>query len=189
MSVLQTVSMLFEPAQARIGEVLLDVAITETHTLSARVTEHPLETGCSLSDHVQLLPTTLQLEGIVSNTPTSFLGTPLFHLGDRTDAAYKMLEALFQARQPVQIVTSLKTYSNMVLENLTIQREARTAGALRFSCSAKQIRWAESQVIRLPKPKEKRAQPKKSLGKQPAVPAPPAVAEKAQSLLFKLFGG
>ena len=186
MSVVQTVSMLFEKPKAAIGEVILDVAISETHTLQARATDHPVESGCSVIDHIQPLPDSIQLEGVISNTPTAFLGLPALGLRQASDA-FQQLEELMKNGQPVQIVTSLKTYKNMALENLTIKRSAANSDALCFTCSAKQIRMVESQVISIPKPKVKRAQPKKSLGKQPPVKAPEAVEMKVKSLLSSLF--
>ncbi len=187
MSIVQTVSMLFDAPKAAIGEVILDVAISETHTLQARATEHPVESGCSIIDHIQTLPDSIQLDGIISNTPTAFLGTPFFESGNYADEAFRQLEELMKSGQPVQIVTSLKTYKNMALENLTIKRTAANSDALCFSCSAKQIRMVESKIISLPKPKMKRAQAKKSLGKQPTTKAPQLVTEKAKSLLSSMF--
>lgn len=186
MSLVQTVSMLFEAPKAAIGEVILDVAISETHTLQARATEHPVESGCSIINHIQVMPDSIQLDGIISNTPTAFLGLPALGLRQASDA-FQQLEELMKSGQPVQIVTSLKTYKNMALENLTIKRTAANSDALCFSCSAKQIRMVESKIISLPKPKVKRAQPKKSLGKQPAIKASEAVAQKAKSLLSSMF--
>jgi hypothetical protein len=179
--------MLFGAPKAAIGEVILDVAISETHSLQNRATDHPVESGCSIVDHIQALPDSIQLEGVISNTPTAFLGTPFFDSGNYVDEAFRQLEELMKSGQPVQIVTSLKTYRNMALENLTIHRTAANSDALCFSCSAKQIRMVESKIISLPKPKMKRAQSKKSLGKQPAVKAPEAVAQKAKSLLSSFF--
>lgn len=189
MSLVQTVSMLFEKSKAAIGEVILDVAISETHTLQARATEHPVESSCSIIDHIQILPDSIQLDGIISNTPTGFLGAQLFDSGNYADEAFRQLEDLMKSGQPVQIVTSLKTYKNMALENLTIKRNAANSEALCFTCSAKQIRMVESQIISLPKPKMKRAQPKKSLGKQPLEKTSEAMATKTQSLLSSLLGG
>lgn len=187
MSVVQTVSMLFDKPKAAIGAIILDVAISETHTLQAKATEHPVESGCNLIDHIQMLPDSIQLEGIISNTPVVLLGTPLFKTGHYTDEAFKQLEDLIKSGQPVQIVTSLKTYRDMALENLTIHKTAAHSDALCFSCSAKQIRMVESKIINIPKPKVKRAQPKKSLGKQPATQASEAVTKKTQSFLASLF--
>ena len=182
MSVVQTVSMIFDKPKAAIGEIILDVAISETHTLQAKATEHPVESGCSIIDHIQILPDSIQMEGIISNTPTAFLGTPFFNTDHYAHEAFEQLEALMKSGQPIQIVTSLKTYKDMALENLTVHRSATKSEALCFSCSAKQIRMVESRIINIPKPKVKRAQPKKSLGKQPATQASEAVVQKTQSM-------
>ncbi|MEI6806055.1 MAG: phage baseplate protein [Myxococcaceae bacterium] len=187
MSVVQTVSMIFDKPKAAIGQVILDVAISETHTLQTRATEHPVESGCNMIDHIQILPDSIQLDGIISNTPTAFLGTTFFDSGNYADEAFRQLEELMKSGQPVQIVTSLKTYRDMALENLTIKRTAANSDALCFSCSAKQIRMVESKIINIPKPKVKRAQPKKSLGKQPATEVSEATSQQTQSYLFSLF--
>ena len=187
MSLRQTVSMLYQNSAVSIGELVLDVALEETHARQARITEHPVESGCTIADHIQALPESVQLEGVISNTPLSFLGLPIFDTREWVQEAFKKLEELFQSGQTVDIVTTLKTYTAMALESLSIHRNAHNSEALRFTCCAKAIRKADSVVIQIPKPKVKRAQPKKSLGKQPATPAPEAVAKKAQSLLSSFF--
>lgn len=183
--------MLFEDSKVSIGEIVLDAAIEETHTLQARATEHPVETGSDVTDHVQSLPASLTLEGIISNTPLSALGLTMFKNEDRAHTAFKQFEEFVHSGTLVDVVTSLKTYRNMVIEDFVVTRNAQNSDALSFSCTAKQISMVSSKFINIsPKqqPKLPRARKKKSIGKQPAVKAPEPVAQKAQSLLSKLFG-
>lgn len=66
------------PANLTIGTIWIDVSLSETHTLTAEVSEHPVEDGSNISDNVRPAPRTVQLEGLVTNHPTEL---PLSHAG------------------------------------------------------------------------------------------------------------
>lgn len=57
------------PEDLRIDTIVLDAVIREMHTLSAEVTEHPVEGGSKISDHMAKQPDRLELECSVTNTP------------------------------------------------------------------------------------------------------------------------
>lgn len=58
-----------EPIHVTIDEIWLDCSVRETHTLSADVTEHPVETGADVADHIRPRARTVSIEGLISNTP------------------------------------------------------------------------------------------------------------------------
>ena len=124
----------------------LDLVESEEHSLEAEITDYPVEDGSDISDNIRLKPRTLTLNGaIVSDTPIGAIASdPTRKLGagnpPPSQDAYRRLEALYESRKPVEVVTGLKRYTNMVLETLTIPREAKDAGALVFSAHFKQIR-------------------------------------------------
>lgn len=53
----------------------VDVTIFESHSLNSKVTDNPIEDGSSISDHIIKLPRRFSMEGIVSNTPITLLGS------------------------------------------------------------------------------------------------------------------
>lgn len=57
------------PEHAWIDEIWLDVSVRESHGLSAEVTEHPVESGADVADHIRPKQRTVTIEGIISNTP------------------------------------------------------------------------------------------------------------------------
>lgn len=59
---------LTDPASA-LGQLHFDVVISEEHTRGAEVTDHTVETGIAITDHVRPLPDLLELEVFVSETP------------------------------------------------------------------------------------------------------------------------
>jgi hypothetical protein len=64
-----------EKAKARIGIVELDASLSETHSMSAEVTNHPVEEGSEISDHIRKQPDSIQISGVVSNTPLVYLAS------------------------------------------------------------------------------------------------------------------
>jgi|JI10StandDraft_1071094.scaffolds.fasta_scaffold1005924_2 hypothetical protein len=189
-SLTQEISLFFSDQYYRMGELVIDAVIKEGHELKAKVSEHPSESGASFCDHVALEPTTLQIEGIISNTPMTFIGVTAVrsldnYLHDRSNdlagEAFKKLEAIFAKREPISITTTLKEYSNMVLESLSVERGGGTSESLHFRATAKQIRMANQATIAIsiPEPKPESAKPKNNLGKQETKPA----SVEKQSLL------
>lgn len=67
-----------QPTHVEIGEVWIDVSVRESHEITAEVSDHPVETGSNVTDHVRPLPRTISIDGIVTNHP---LELPLSHAG------------------------------------------------------------------------------------------------------------
>lgn len=49
--------------------VKIDATTRETHTFANDVTDHPVERGAAIADHIRPTPLTLSLEGHISNAP------------------------------------------------------------------------------------------------------------------------
>lgn len=132
--------------RTQIGWVTVDVAIEMEHAREAQVTEHPVETGVTVSDHVILRPARVNLSGFVTDTPLFASG---LNLGTaRSSATFFMLQQMMEARQPIMLMTPRRLYQNMVIERLSIP-EGREA-ALRFECSLVEIKQVTSQNASLP---------------------------------------
>lgn len=185
----EEISLFFSDKQYRLGELIIDAVVKETHELRAQITEHPTESGEAFCDHVSRLPITLQIEGIISNTPLTLVGVTAFnslsnYLNDRSndfaELAFTKLEDIFAKRTPISIATSLKDYDNMVLESLSVERGGGTSASLHFRATAKQIRLVEQLTIAInlpPEPKPERAKPKQRLGKQETKPVSEEIAK------------
>ena len=61
-----------------IGDIWIDVSVREGHALTAEVTEHPVETGADVADHIRPMPATIDIEGAVTNHPIEL---PKSHAG------------------------------------------------------------------------------------------------------------
>lgn len=66
------------PANLTIGTIWIDVSISEKHSVGAEVSDHPVERGTNIADHIRPTPRTVQIEGLVTNHP---IEQPLSHAG------------------------------------------------------------------------------------------------------------
>ncbi|HEY1814902.1 MAG TPA: hypothetical protein VGG74_21290 [Kofleriaceae bacterium] len=131
-----------------IGAYTIDASIREVHTYESEVTQFPVEQGSPIADNVRPKPITVQLEGVVSDTPLPPIAQGRDVVGsgqgDGDDSppsvgALAALLAIRDAREPVTISTALKSYDNMALQNLEIPRDTTTGEALRFTATFVQI--------------------------------------------------
>lgn len=162
----------------------IDAAAQEEHSFDSEVTEYPVEKGADIADHVRSRPIVVTIEGIVSDTPLGSLrerritefGDPLV-AGDVSEGMFAKLQKIRDAREPVTIVTSLRKYDNMVLQSISIPRDATTGDALRFRAQFIQIVLVTNArtVIRTAEPGGKK---KTDQGNKPTAPVPANAAPK-----------
>lgn len=165
-------------------EADFDAVVTETATRSATITSHPVEKGADVSDHVQIEPFRLSIEGVVTSTPVR--EPPNFTGGARGETSEGVLKfdrnmerpkliysALTEAMKAKALFTVYRSHAraeNMIITSLSVPREAGSGHAtengtfvdkLTFSIEMQQIRVVSSRngkVTRKPKtgtPKKK----------------------------------
>lgn len=143
-------------SRLQIGAVTVDASLSENHTLTGAVTEHPIEDGSSISDHYKVAPREISVEAIVTGTPieTGFPGATLISSigsairgADPVLDAWQEIERYFDQAVRIDIGTSLKVYKNMMLTSFSCTRDASTGQALRFSCTAREIFTVKTQVV------------------------------------------
>jgi hypothetical protein len=109
---------------------------------------------------------------------------------DRVRAVHDALRAAFTARKPVQVVTGLRVYEAVVLIDLSIMRDAGSAGTLHFGATGEVIRVVKSLsgMVGAPDPVHVRAKPAVSKGNQNTAPVPPAseIAVAARDMMSSL---
>lgn len=147
----------------KIGDLVLDATLTEVITLSATITEHPIETKEAISDHIFKNPLKVKIEGYITDSPNKIFGileTPLMKntiskVLDNVKAllpfseatkpsiqAYQLLTSLYEKRELINIVTKLNVFQNMAIENITFHNDVNTGERLEFSAELMQIKFA-----------------------------------------------
>lgn len=121
-------------AQSNIGGVVLDATLTEDHQYNARVTNYPVENGRIISDHIINEPETVQITGIVTDTPLAILSS-----FNRSINAFNRLIQIHNNRERVTVVTGIKVYTNMVMTTLQVPRNVQTGQSLTFVIDLQKI--------------------------------------------------
>jgi hypothetical protein len=128
----------------KLGSVVIDAAIEETHSHTVEVTEYPTEGGRNLADHSRYRPFELSISAVVSDTPSpklaalreSQVGGTILTV---SEFVYLQLQQLLSDPNPITITTSLGAYENMRITSISIDRNAAKGRALKFSLTAKRI--------------------------------------------------
>ena len=98
-----------------LGGLSFDVVVSEEHEDTLTIAKHPVEQGANISDHAYRNPCKVVIKGASSE---STYGLPVWDSYNVT--LYNALLALQNAREPFDIVTGKRKYSNMLLEKLTV---------------------------------------------------------------------
>lgn len=172
------------------GQVQLDAAVSEQHTTTAQVTDHPVETGPNISDHIRVLPKRLSISGIVTNTPIYVPATQMRGISgkpgsvsatagnqtvkfqvlkfddefDRVRDVYGELVDATAAGALFSVTTTLANYENMAITSLSAPRSAGSGNALTFQIDMQELRIVETQTVAAPPSKR---QEQKRRGNKP----------------------
>lgn len=179
--------------RAAIGGILLDATIEERHEYSNTITDHPIEAGGFVTDHVYENPRVLDVTGEITDSPVSFFSA-LNGISNRRIEAKDQLVALYEAREVITVVTGLEIYDDMVMENLTFPRNQQTGQRLQFSVTFKQISLVASEIVGVaaekaaPDAKDKVSEAKDT-GRQEGeeLTDPQEAKAKSKSLLLSIF--
>lgn len=122
-------SLLFGKKYARtsVSNIVLDAVISEEHSYNSRVTNYPIETGLIISDHIINEPDTLQITGVISDTPLSFLA-PF----NNSINAFNSLVEIHNRKERITVVTGIKVYTNMIITSLQVPRNVQSGQSLTF---------------------------------------------------------
>ncbi|ENG6246098.1 hypothetical protein ABU628_004645 [Klebsiella pneumoniae] len=117
----------------------------------ADVTSYPVESGANVSDHVQIRNNTFKLSGMITETPIRAVRDLLYSAGvngTRISQAITYLDQIFDARQPIILITEHKVYENVILTGISY--DYKSEHAMQFDLEFEQVRlvsYAETNVI------------------------------------------
>lgn len=133
----------------KIGAIECDVLIEQEITLSSEVTEHPVEDGFPVHDHVIRRPVKLAMTIAISNMPVTWYDRFGGNNPDRMSDAISKLEEIYKAGDPITIATSEKIYENMVMTDCRIPKNRENGKILRVPLEFTQIRKVQVKTVYL----------------------------------------
>jgi len=153
---------LFIRTEKSIGDIQLDAVISESHTNEVSLTSNPVEFGAEITDNAVTQPKQVNIVAEVSDTPlglaafgqivdlvTGLFGTSTSDNITRSNAAYNAIIQLQEEREPIEIQTKLKLYTDMVITKVTTQQDKNTSRIARMSIDLQQVIITESEVVPL----------------------------------------
>lgn len=153
---------LFVRSKKLIGGIQLDAVVSENHTNEVRLTSNPIELGADITDNAINEPKVVNVIAVVSDTPlgiaalgeivdniTGLFGTATSNNITRSSAAYNSMVLLQELREPIELQTKLKLYTNMVITKLTVGQDKNSSKIVLMNMTLKEAIITESELIDL----------------------------------------
>jgi len=127
-------SAIFSQHSRKIGTLVPSVVISEKHSDALEITEHPVEIGAPVSDHAFKRPSDVVMElgfaGGGSLLNGINMGAIGLSLGLSPQDTYKQILDLQASRQPFDVITGKKTYSNMLIRAIEVTTDKTSENVL-----------------------------------------------------------
>lgn len=114
-----------------IGTLVMDVTVREVHTDEDTITVHPVETGTPVSDHVFRNPYVVEISCGASDSTGGYVG----YVQD----VYQAFLALRAQRQPFDVSTGKRYYTNMLFSNITVVTDETSEFALMVTARLQEV--------------------------------------------------
>lgn len=124
----------------QIQDLEIDIVSSEVIELPSETTDNPIESGSEVTDHIINKPILLRMVCQIG-------GSNLTNWTDRKIEGYEALKKLRDDKQPVTVVSGLETFSNMLINNISIDRNLQNASVLQFQIEFKQAKIVSSQRV------------------------------------------
>lgn len=126
---------------------IFDAVLEISHNTRRQITSHPVQFGASIAEHSYQEPAEVVLQIGMSDSMQTFNGlTPLttysihdYGASNKSINAYKEFLKLQKSGNPLSLTTRLYSYTNMVIEEISVTDDYRTANALKCRISFKEV--------------------------------------------------
>jgi len=156
--------------------IFFDAVLNTDHNTGVTPTEHPVQSGASISDHAFVNPEEITLE----------IGNSDVHHSDGYSAqSFQKLEDIMEKRETVTLVTRLKTYTDMLITSISVPDNYETTYGLKATIIFKRIKVVTVATVKV-QPMVSGSKNPKSQGNSPSAAAQAAAdaeAERKQSIL------
>lgn len=126
--------------KTNIGGYFFDAVFSVDTEHSLTVTQHPVQTGANISDHAFVNPIRMTMQVGVSDAMAYRAGADYGgDGGTKSVQAYRLLCKLQELRTPMQVVTRLNTYQNMLIESIDVSDDVSTLCALKATVNLVQV--------------------------------------------------
>jgi hypothetical protein len=140
-----------------IGTFVVDAFLAEHYQFSNSVTDIPVEEGSNIADHIVEDQDVISVEAFIGNTAFEVItddGNSVSNLQapdrmERVRQAYQELKKLVKAKEPLDVVLGLETFTGMVITSFNIDREAETGANLPFTMEFRKLKIVHSDTTKI----------------------------------------
>lgn len=111
--------------------IVPDVVVEEITTDTLRITDHPVETGCAISDHAFKMPVECVMRCGFSDSSGMYEGY--------SRMVWQYFIELQNKREPFSVTTPKRTYQDMLVSFLNVSEDEETSHALRINIGLRQV--------------------------------------------------
>lgn len=134
----------------KLNDFPLDVAVSLRFSQKSEVTKRPVERGTNLTDSIRPDEPTLEIEGLVSDTPIGLIADHPTRLIGTSPAKNAFDIVLGLQGQVIAVDCSLGRFEQMAISNVAITRDFKTRKALKFTVSLDRIRIEDNNRTTVP---------------------------------------
>lgn len=128
-----------------IAGFIADVTIKEDHDDELAVVDHPVEQGAAITDHSFKRPARLTVTVGYSTSSFQAEGDPNY-----VPEIYQQFLALQASRQPFDVLTGKRAYTNMLMTRLRTETDEKTENSMILTCEMRQIILVTTQAVTVP---------------------------------------
>ncbi|TXE22174.1 phage baseplate protein [Serratia ureilytica] len=136
-------SAIFHQQSRKIGVVVPDVVVSEKHSDKLEITNHPVEVGAAVNDHAYKQPSEVVMEcgfagggSLLDFVDTAKVG---LQLGLSPHDTYVKLLEMQSDRQPINVITGKRTYSNMLISAIEVTTDRTTENVLMATLTLREV--------------------------------------------------
>lgn len=139
--------------RSRIVAMPFNLFISEKNSLKFRVSEHPLQDGTTITDHVHKEMREVTIEGLFTNHPMkkNVASEVKFRdqygtqdekqtLSNTALTNFNKLKRLALQRIPVRLVCALEIYPKMVITGIDYDRDSKSGSSIRFTMTLRELK-------------------------------------------------
>ncbi|HHG9988006.1 TPA: phage baseplate protein [Yersinia enterocolitica] len=147
------ISALFRQQTRKIGLLVPSVIISEKHQDALEITEHPVEVGATVNDHAYKRAPEVTMEvgfagggSLLDFVDTSTIG---LSLGKSPEEVYQELRDLQESRQPFDVITGKRKYSNMLIRGIEVTTDKTSENVLMCVLTLREVIMSQTESIKV----------------------------------------
>lgn len=135
--------------KSNIGGWFFDAVINTDYSRELYITENPVETGSALTDYAYVKPVKLVMQIKMSDVATSRIPGQFEGGFSRSIQAFQVLATLQSNRIPVQVMTRIGGFRNMLVQSLAIPDDVKTQNGLMCTATLQEVFVAQTKTVKI----------------------------------------